>query len=353
MKKINLQLAFLQLALLGLLASCNNNKVEPDKPTAERAGLFVLSEGIFNQNNSSLTYYDFASQQLTADQFKAQNNRGLGDTGNDIAVYGSKMYIIVNVSSTVEVVDARTARIIKQIELKNNGVGRQPRFVVFNKNKAFISSYDGTVAVLDTASLNIDKFIPVGSSPEQMAISNGKLFVANSGGLNYPDYDSTVSVVDLNTLAEIKKITVGLNPTKLAADQYGDVYVYSAGNYGSVASTLSVIDDKTNAEKARIPFMGSSFTISGDYAYILQYDGKINLYNVKTDAVEKENFITDGTSIGTPNGVSVDELTGEVFVANAKDYKTSGEVICFSKEGTKKYAIPTGISPKKVVFVNK
>jgi proline racemase len=34
----------------------------------------------------------------------------LGDVGNDIKIYGSKLYIVVNVSNKIEVLDAKTAK---------------------------------------------------------------------------------------------------------------------------------------------------------------------------------------------------------------------------------------------------
>ncbi len=356
MKQFKLRSLLLAFVITGIITSCRDDKQDPEpqpEPVAERKGLYVLSEGLFNANNSSLTYYDYESQELEEDQFKSQNDRGLGDTANDIAVYGSKMYIVVNVSSTVEVVDARTAKSIKQIDLKDNGVGRQPRYIVFDKNKAYISSYDGTVAVMDTATLQIEKFIEVGRNPEQLAVSNGKLYVANSGGLDYPDYDHTVSVIDLATHTEIKKIDVVINPRVVAADAYGDVYVISTGNYADVKSSMAIIDSNKDEVKSQEDFSGGSMVINGDMAYITASGGKVKVYNVKTETLEKENFIADGTAVTTLYGLAVDALSGEVFVTDAKNYVTRGEVTCFDAEGNKKYSIQTGINPNKVVFVNK
>ncbi|WP_432710556.1 DUF5074 domain-containing protein [Pedobacter sp.] len=341
---------------VSIFASCKKNDrsiTEPEQPTAERKGLYVLCEGLFNANNTSLAYYNYADKQLTTDRFMAVNNRGLGDTGNDIKVHGSKMYIVVNGSSTLEVVNPQTGESIKKIDLKNNGAARQPRYIIFNKNKAFVSNFDGTVAVLDTASLAIEQYIKVGRNPEQMAISNGKLYVANSGGLDYPDYDNTVSVIDLNTLKEIKKITVVENPRALAADQYGDVYVLSTGNYAEVKSSLATIDSKTDEVKTQVEFTGGTMVISGDLAYIPASGGKLKVFNVKTEKIETENFISDGTKITTTYGVAIDDLTGEVFVTDAKNYTTGGEVFCFDDTGKKKYSINVGINPNKVVFINK
>lgn len=356
MKQLQQRSLLILFLAASIFASCKKDDrqtSEPEKPAAERKGLYVLCEGLFNANNTSLAYYNYDDKQLITDRFSAVNGRGLGDTGNDIKVYGSKMYIVINVSSTLEIVNPQTGASLKKIDLKDGGVGRQPRYVVFNKNKAFISNFDGTVAVLDTASMAVEQYIKVGRNPEQMAISNGKLYVANSGGLDYPNYDNTVSVIDLNTLKEIRKITVVENPRVVAADQYGDVYVLSTGNYADVKSSMATIDSKTDEVKTQAAFSGGSMVISGDRAFITASGGKVKVFNVKTENMESENFITDGTKITTTYGLAVDELKGELFVTDAKNYSTGGEVFCFDETGTKKYSINVGINPNNVVFINK
>lgn len=358
MKQFKLQSLLYTLALVAFLASCREDKVNPDpepEPVAEREGVYVLAEGLLNQNNSTLTYYNYETKTATADKFTSENGRGLGDTANDIVVYGSKMYIVVNVSSTIEVVNPKTVKSIKQIPMKNGEVGRQPRYIAFDKGKGYISNYDGTVAVLDTATLTIEKYIPVGRNPEQLAVANGKLYVANSGGQEYEsgNYDKTVSVINLTTLTEIDKITVVMNPQGLTTDQYGDVYVISTGNYGDVGPSLAIIDSKTDKVKSSTDFSGGDFVIKGDTAYIPDYSGNIKLYNVKTETYLEKAFISDGTTITSIGGVTVDDLTGEVFVSDVKNYISNGTVTCFNKEGVKQYSIPVGINPNKVVFINK
>jgi YVTN family beta-propeller protein len=187
MKQIKLYQLFIASALVTILASCHKDKIAPtpETPTAERAGIYILNQGGIGKNNSTLTYYDYTSKALTADQFTAANTVKLGDTGNDLGVYGAKMFIVVNNSNQVTVVNAKTAKLVKTITLN------QPRSIAFYKSNAFVTSYNGTVSVIDTSSLTITKTITVGSDPEQMVVANGKLYVANSGGLDaIPCYNS-------------------------------------------------------------------------------------------------------------------------------------------------------------------
>jgi YVTN family beta-propeller protein len=359
MKHLKLKSLFIGIAVITVLASCHKDKINPnnEKPADTlKTAMYILNQGNFNANNSTLTYYNFTSKLLVPDQFKTVNSRGLGDTGNDIKIYGSKMYITVNVSSTVEVVDAKTARSIKQISFFNNTVARQPRSIAFYKNMALITSYDGTVAVLDTASLAVTKYIQVGRNPEQLVVANNKLYVANSGGLDFGNPDKTVSVIDLTTLTETKKITVGVNPVSIAADSYGDIYVVSFGDFDKIGPALTVINTGTDAVKSQTNLnaaYGTPIVVAGDLAYLVTADNKIQVYNVKTKSVVSASFITDGTVVTTPYGIKADGSTGELFITDAKDYKSNGEVFAFDKNGKKEYSLTTGISPGAIAFVKK
>ncbi|MGQ9845941.1 MAG: YncE family protein [Bacteroidales bacterium] len=354
------------LVLMALCFSCVKEPIEPEKPqdveidtTYSAIGVYVLNEGLFNMNNSTLTFYNNSSSTAITDFFDIQNGRKLGDTGNDIAIYGNKMYIVVNVSSQLEVVNPYTGKSIKQIPFFNGNQPRQPRYIAFYKNKAFVCSFDGTVAVIDTASLVIEKFINVGRNPDGIAVVNNKVYVSNSGGLDYPNYDNTVSVIDANTLTEIKRIQVQINPYVMVPDKYGDLYVVSRGNYGDIKMCLQIIDTNTDELKYTFPNIEVlNLAINGDTAYVYYYDyvsgtePKIMTINVKDETIINHNFISDGTIIQTPYGIAVQPITGDVFITDAKGFVNTGEVICFNKNGQKKYSFTAGLNPGHIAFLN-
>jgi YVTN family beta-propeller protein len=352
MKQIKLNYLLTALAFITILASCHKDKnvLKSGPPTATRAGLYVLNQGGFGSNNSTLTYYDYTTKTLTADIFSAVNGKKLGDVGNDVGIYGSKMYIIVNNSNKIDIVNAKTGKLIKQDSL------HQCRSIAFYKGNAFITSYDNEVAVMDTASLIINQYIQVGRNPEQLLVANNKLYVANSGGLDFGHPDTTVSVVDLTTLKETKRIPVTANPVSLTADSYGHVYVLSLGDFASIPGGMTIINDNTDVVLSK-PTVSLGFNIPivalGDYVYYVTADGKIAVYNAKTQTAAQANFIADGTAIATPYTLAADPLSGEIFVGDAKDYASNGTLFAFDKTGKLEYSITTGISPGKVAFINK
>lgn len=344
------------------LASCKKEPDDDDQvipvDVPESKAVYVLNQGSYSGNNASVTLLNLKNQQVTADYFKAQNDRELGDTGADLYIYGSKAYIITNISSQLEVVDAVTFKSIKQISFIKDDVPQQPSAITGFGENIFVSAYDGSVTVIDTATLGVIKVINVGLNPDALLSANGKVWVSNSGGLNFPDYDNTVSVIDPIILAEVNKIEVGTNPYTLQADSYGDIYVITRGNYGDVKMRLKIIDATTQTVKHTFEdFEAYNLTIKGDTAYIYHYDymgsngSSIMMLNVKTEEIIRTNFITDGTTIDAVYGIAADPSSDDVYISDAKDFMSPGTVYCFSTEGKLKSSFPAGINPFAIKFL--
>jgi YVTN family beta-propeller protein len=354
MKKNNLLLV--ACVVITFLFSCSKNNTSSPPPTAPKVttGVFVLNQGSYGMNNTTLTYYDFATSTQTTDFFKNVNGFGLGDTGSDFIVYGSKMYIVMNVSGYVAVADGVTAKFIDTISFKNAGVNRGPENIVAGEGKVFVSSTDGTVAVIDTSSLAVTKFISVGSNPAQMVISDDILYVSNTGAFS-ATYDSTISVIPLNTLYESARIVVGINPGSITTDNANNIYVECTGDYKSVKPRLVKININSSTLLSVDSTFGTLQYYNGNLITTGGYLGiaNVGLFSTTTLTAVRSSFITDGTAIVNPYGLDIDPATGDVYVGDAKDYVSSGEVFCFDKTGKMKFSfsVTPGTSPIKTVLV--
>jgi YVTN family beta-propeller protein len=340
--------------------ACKKNDTIPAAPVqlTPAIGEYILSEGGFGGNNTKLSFYNNSTSTVVGDFFLQQNpgNVGLGAVGNDMIIYGSKLYVIMNVSSNVTVLNASNATLIKTIQFLNGLVRKEPRYAVAARGKIYVTAYDATVSVIDTSSLSIVKTIPVGPNPEGIAASDNYLYVANSGGLNAVP-DSTVSLIDLNTETEIKKIKVGVNPNKIEINQAGNIFVSAYGNFGNIPPSISVINGNSNANGINLGsnFQYSHIRIFGDIAYVFNNyggAGTAKVFNSSTNTIVRNEFITDGTVITTPYGINIDELNGDVYIADAKNYVSAGSVTCFTSTGVKKFSfsVAPGVSPNKIVF---
>ena len=100
MKQLPFNSIFTAVVMLTVLPSCQKEKItsKTDIPTANPGnGIYILNAGDANLGSAggTLTYYNFASKVIVADQYNVANGTQLGCSGNDIEIYGSKMYIAI------------------------------------------------------------------------------------------------------------------------------------------------------------------------------------------------------------------------------------------------------------------
>ena len=376
------KILFLPLLCLAVLFACREIELVvpteyellpgvPIDPDARPAGMYLLNEGNMGSNKSSIDYVDFRNAYYVRNIYAERNPevvKELGDVGNDIQIYGNKLYAVINCSHKVEV---RTCKRIGQVDIPNC------RYIRFAKGKAYVSAYVGPVAIdpnaqlgavyeVDTASLAVTRKVTVGYQPDELEVLGEYLYVANSGGYRAPDYDSTVSVVEIYGMKQIQKIPVGINLHRIRKDRYGKLWVTSRGDYNTIPSRLYVLDrkDKNSKEmvvKDTLDIPCSEMYIQGDslYFYSVEWNKQTErntvtygIIDVRTGQLVTDHFITDGTEqdIVIPYGICVHPTTGDIYVTDAKNYVSSGVLHCYDRHGKKKWSVRTGDIPAHMAF---
>lgn len=348
-----------------LFVSCRNNEPTPPMVKQPINGFYLLNEGTWGSNNASLDMYDYETSEYTQNVFSSINPEvilGLGDVGNDLQIYGSKIYAVINASNIVEVMDAATAKHIAQIEIPNC------RKIIFYQGKAYVSSYAGVVledntqlgyvAEIDTSSFLINRTISVGYQPEGMAAVDGKLYVANSGGYLYPVYDNKLSIIDIETFTEVSCVEVAVNMQIVEADSRGNIIIVSWGNDNDVQSDLILFDTKSASVKKRFNIRAGSMCIVGDSAYVGNYDYLTNqssytLVNLASEELVPGSFIAEGYESIVLRSIAVNPDNHDIFLMDAADYVSPGSVYCFSSEGEFKWREITGNTPGYIAFKKK
>lgn len=375
---------FYILPLLSVTTGCREDELvvpteydiiadQPAEDTRIR-GFYLVNEGNMGSNKCTLDYYDYFTG-LYARNIYAERNpevvKELGDVGNDIGIYGSKLYVVVNCSHKVEVMDARTGIRLGQVDIPNC------RYVRFHRGRAYVSSYVGPVLIdadapkgavyeVDTASLAVTRRVTVGYQPEEMEVVDDYMYVANSGGYRAPNYDNTVSVIQMVDFKQVQQIPVGINLHRLKKDRYNKLWATSRGDYKTRPSRLYVLEKQRGYNRMTvtdtIPVACSDMAIHGDslYYYATEWNEftasntiSYGIIDVRTKKVVSRNFITDGTEreITVPYGIAVHPETGDIFVTDAKNYVSSGTLYCFDPEGRKKWSVRTGDIPAHITFL--
>ena len=378
---------FVFLLIVCLVAGCREDEVvvptEYDILPVELSdgtgvvGMYLLNEGNMGSNKCSLDYLDYVQGYYVRNLYAERNPhvvKELGDVGNDIQVYGSKLYVVVNCSNKMEVLDAATGIRLGQVDIPNC------RYVRFYRGHAYVSSYVGPVQInnpdavqgavykVDTLTLDIVDKCTVGYQPDELEVLGQYLYVANSGGYMAPNYDYTVSVIELEGFKQVEKIPVSINLHRIKADNDGKLWVTSRGDYQDIHSNLYVLEKKRGRNEMEVTdtlnIPCSNFCISGDslYYYSTEWNNytqsntiTYGIINTRTKEKVSDSFIKDGTEadITIPYGIMIHPDTGDIFVTDAKNYVSSGVLHCYSKDGYKKWSVRTGDIPAHMCFVKR
>ncbi|MBR5055171.1 MAG: hypothetical protein IKX07_06245 [Bacteroidales bacterium] len=333
--------------------------------------VFMLNEGSMGSNNSTLDFLRISDGNYITGAFKKMNpdiGAGLGDVGNDIVVIGNEVWMVINNSGIVEVVSAKDETEIAAIQVPT------PRNIAYDNTYAYVTSWAGAYAngaydeygyytVTDyknvkgqvyRINLNTKKVegsVEVGYQPEGIACYNGKLYVANSGGISSqlpPDYsyDNTVTVIDTKTFKAVKTLDVQINLKSVFSDGKGNVYVTTLGNYWDVHSGVYIIDasDKVKHVSDYVSVAalhdGTLYCIGAEEEFDWLAAKTWKAFSVKDGAKAASSLKMDGTN---PYGLFA--LGNDAFlVSDAGDYFNPGTVSLYSKGG-KVWTVTAGVCP--------
>lgn len=377
---------FIFLAIVTLLSGCRTDDIiiyaeeeDIDKPTvkSEVIGMYVLNEGNMGSNKCTLDFLDLSDtiihyQRNIYSERNPNEVKELGDVGNDIQIYGSRLWMVINCSNKVEVCRAKDAVKIGKVDIPNC------RYVTFDGGYAYVSSYVGPVAVgsnaprgrvykVDTLTLQKVDSVVVGYQPEEMAVVDGKLYVANSGGYIAPQYDRTISVIDLATMSEERQIDVAVNLHRLRLDRYGQLWVSSRGNSRDVPSKLYWLKTDSQGQMqvaGHLDMPVSDMCIVGDSLYFYGADYNAVTYDVTSAQgiidVQRHALVNDVLS-NAPEYQKIRQLYGiivhprhrDFYLMDAKNYVSSGELLHFNADGTFDYKVRTGDIPGHAAFLLK
>ena len=364
-------------------ASLKGEEVSVKEFPADVKKIFVLNEGQMGANNATLDFLRRSDGQYITGAFKKMNPSaaaGLGDVGNDIAIHDDEVWMVINNSGLVEVVSAADETEIAVIEIPT------PRNVAFDDKYAYVTSWAGAFAtygpdytITDSANpkgrvfrinLNtykVDGNVEVGYQPEGIACYDGKLYVANSGGLSCQlpplyAYDNTVSVIDTKSFTVTRTVEVEVNLKNVYADGKGHIFVTTLGNYFDVHSGLYMFPSSAPEQVARIEWsaikhthVSCSFAL-GDEVFCIGTENEFSFEEKHVyvlwsyNAVKNKFTLYPVTLVGVPYGMAVvedDMGLRTLLLGDAGDYFNPGTVTCYRLYDLqdKVWSVTAGVCP--------
>ncbi len=346
------------LLALTTLNACDKDDDSQTPQGQYSSGAFIINEGLFNNGNASISFFNRTTKEVIPNVFETENNRSLGDVAQSLTIHEDKAYIVVNNSNKIEVVDAGTFKSIGAIENKVE----QCRYLAAAGKKAYVTSWGLTgnpsVVVVDLNTLQVTKNIPVGKGPEGITLVGNEAFVANSGGYTN---DNTISVINTTTDEVSQTISVGDHPTQLVTDANGKLWVLCRGKYGDFSNSADLgtkaelirITPATKAIEARMDVGTLQTSKPGNLSINRE---KNTLYFTLAGGVHAVSI--NATSIPANNpivkksfyGIGIDPVENILYGADALNYKQNGWVYRFTNQGEKIDSFRVQLIPNGFAF---
>ena len=342
-------------------SSCSDDddkdQYKPFVPTASN-GAYVMNQGsYYSKISSTIGYLDYGTQALTDSVFVAANGFLPGNTLQGGIIYGDHLFVIAYESNVLFVANKNTLKVEKQVKVS------APRALATADGYVFISNFDGYVTRFNARTMTVQDSVKVGPNPEEMAVANGYLYVAISDGMNYMNgyaNGKKVAKVNLSTFSLEKEIPVRVNPNVAAADNEGNVYVISQGNYGDIKPMMQKIDKN---DKVSEMVTASLMCIDGStlYAIYADMDPQTYVTDYTYFSMDLKTGITNDNLVKTPADfptfIKVDPVTKHIFIGSdnvgangSADYATAGYINEYKADGTLQKKHVAGVHPVQMVF---
>ena len=329
--------------------------------------VFIVNEGNFMYGNASLSYYNPQDGEVLNDIFYNTNALPLGDVATSMSIMDSLGYVVVNNSGKIYIININTFKYVGKI----TGL-TSPRNIYFiNRNKAYVTDlYAKAITIVDpatrqiTGSISIDNHNPkfYQHSSEQMAFFGKYAFV------NSWSYDNKILVI--NTLMDklIDSITVVKQPNSMVIDKNNKLWVLSDGGfknsaYGQEKAALTRIDPVSRKVEAlfRFPDLGASpsglsLNAAGDTLFFL-YNSRsgeavpnagVYAMSVNAHVLPDMPLIPQGNHLFYALGI--DPGSGHIYVSDARDFLSRGEVYVYSRQAVLMDSLRVGIIPGSFCF---
>jgi hypothetical protein len=326
-----------------LLFSCTDDKTDSPKTDIQKnSGVFVANEGTFTFGNASLFYINLDKDSLSSqsDIFKQVNNRPLGDILQSLALIDEKLWLIVNNSGKIEIVEPSTGLSINSIR----GL-KSPRYALqVSPSKVYVTDlYSQHITVINPQSYAVIGSIKCAGWTEELISHDGKVWVCNHDREYLYVIDPTKDIVT-------DSIKVAYGGSSILKDKNGMIWILCSG------------DETKNKIGGLFGINSNSATVSQKWLFdnsafnpvkLKQNPNQDSLYFVfkgifgfpKTTALLPANPFIIQESGSSFYGLTIEPIRGDLLVADAIDYQSKGYVRIYSANGKYKKKFQVGVNP--------
>lgn len=352
---MNLFVKLLLFFLISLSFQCKE-KYKDNNFVFTKPGIFVGNEGNFTFSNSSLSYINLENDSIMNNVFIKKNNFPLGDIAQYMCQINGKLYVVVNNSGKIVVLNSKNGKYIATI-----GNLSSPRFILcIDSTKAYVGDlYGTTIAIINPSTYSISGYIQAGFNTGKMLKFDNYVFVANWNKGNQ------IIKINAETDQVIDSLRVTNQPNSLQIDKYGRLWVLSDGgmNPDSTLNMLPALSciNPVNLKIIKTFYFESKASSPTNLCINSSLDTVFFLNSSWNGTVANGGvfeFCVDDTNLPSKPLIAENERQfysmavkdSYIIVSDAKDFVQEGDVLIFNKKGELLKKFQAGINPSYFLF---
>lgn len=349
--------AMVIVAALLLLSSCVKDKPDTLKPptTEEGRQVFIAAEGSLGNGNAALTVYNIDKGEAYSNMYFQKNGQALGDVLQSMLLQDDKLYLAVNNSDKIAVVQQQDFSLIGNITV------RKPRYMLrISEDKMYVSClFYPEINIVNPKTMQVTGKIATDyANTEGMTLLNGKVYACN--------WDTACSYLyEIDPLSDVITHRIplaGRAPQQVIVDRDQKLWVLAGNVYKKKTASLTQIDpvSRTTIKSFVFPdqadVMKPVFNPAGDTIYYLgvNYSGGTaynGLYRMSINAASlpAQQFVA-AQPLQYYWGLGIDPLTGFIYLADPKGFLQKGAVTIYRQDGSIVNQFDTDLGPGYFIF---
>lgn len=340
--------------LLIVFFSCTKEEIGPqckscvENPIIENSDkkILIINEGNFGFGNASLSVYNPTTKELTNSVFQQANNFPLGDVAQSATLINNTIYVVVNNSGKIEVINKNNFSSIKTV----TGL-ISPRYILqINSTKAYVSNlFSNQIQILNLSDNTISGNISTPSNwTEEMLLFNDTAYICDVS-------NNQILLINTHTDAVITSIPTSEQPLSLVKDKNNKLWILCDGGINSSLPQLIKFNPQTRQTEQVFTFNSinespSEIEIDSAKENLYFINNHIYKMNVNDAQLPTTSWVSNNNRIFY--GLKINPTTDDIYVSDAKDFVQNSTVFRYSETGQLLSQFNAGINSGSFLVLN-
>ncbi|MBA3827297.1 MAG: hypothetical protein H0X33_00015 [Taibaiella sp.] len=339
------------------MASCKKDNGAPccTLPSTDSANVYVVCEGNLGNGDGSLYLYRPKKDSTYGDVYNIANKKILGDVFQSMTRIGDNLFLCVNNSDKVVVINANNWQEVSTINIP------KPRYILqVSSTKAYVSTlFSEKIYVINPQTFSITGSISLPyQNPEKLLLHKNVAYACT-----WDTACNHLYTIDINTDKVTDSIQLtGKAPQEILLDKEQKLWILSGNAPEGKVATIDRYDPDAKKMLASYAFSPSAdplrpvFNNTADTMYFIEanYNGGIEnngIYRmgIKEASLPATPFIA-AHAFQYFWALGIDPVTGYIYVGDPKGFTQKGSVTIYRPDATTITHFASGIGPGHFYF---